>query len=54
MPIGKQEGREARAVEKILPLPEKRSWRDYGVWIGIAAVAAVSLLVSLYLYLARP
>jgi hypothetical protein len=23
-------------------MEERRSWRDYGVWIGIAAVVAVS------------
>ena len=49
-----RERKEAWEVEKIQPVPERRSWKDYGVWIGITAVAAVSILVSLYLYLARP
>lgn len=40
-------------VQKISPAPERRSWRDYGAWIGIAAVASVSLIVSLYFYLTR-
>lgn len=40
-------------VQKISPAPERRSWREYGAWIGIAAVAAVSLGISLYLYLDR-
>jgi anti-anti-sigma factor len=53
VPVSGQGQREAREVEKIHPLAERRSWRDYGVWIGIAAVASVSLLVSLYFYLTR-
>ena len=53
VPAGRRVEREVRAVEKILPQPEKRSWREYGVWIGIAVVAALSLLVSLYLYVTR-
>jgi hypothetical protein len=48
-----QERKGAKEVEKIQPVAERRSWRDYSAWIGIAAVAAVSLM-SLYLYLARP
>jgi anti-anti-sigma factor len=53
-PIGGHERKEAKVVEKIQPAAEQKSWREYGAWIGIAAVAAVSLAVSLYLYLARP
>jgi len=41
-------------VEKIHPMEERRSWRDYDVWIGIAAVVAVSIAASVYLYLAKP
>jgi anti-anti-sigma factor len=40
-------------VQKISPAPERRGWREYGAWIGIAAVASVSLIVSLYFYLTR-
>lgn len=40
-------------VQKISPAPQRRNWRDYGAWIGIAAVASVSLIVSLYFYLTR-
>jgi hypothetical protein len=49
-----QERKGAKEVEKIQPVAERRSWRDYSAWIGIAAVAAVSLAMSLYLYLAKP
>jgi anti-anti-sigma factor len=51
---GGRERREIRTVEKIQPSPEKRSWKDYGVWIGIAVVVGVSLAVSLYLYAVEP
>ena len=54
VPSSKQEEREVRGVEKIHPVSERGSWKDYGVWIGIAAAVAVSFLVSLYLYLVRP
>jgi anti-anti-sigma factor len=43
----------AAEIQKLTPAPERRSWRDYGAWIGIAAVASVSLIVSLYFYLTR-
>lgn len=43
----------AAEIQKLPPAPERRSWRDYGAWIGIAAVASVSLIVSLYFYLTR-
>jgi len=48
-----RERKEAWEVEKIQPVAGRRGWRDYGVWIGIAAVVSVSLLVSLYFYLSR-
>jgi len=54
MPVGRSERRDNREVEKIQPMPERRSWRDYGVWIGITVVATASVGVSLYLYLFRP
>lgn len=40
-------------VQKISPALERRSWREYGAWIGIAAVMVASLVVSLYLYLSQ-
>jgi anti-anti-sigma factor len=45
--------RASAEVQKISPAPERRSWREYGAWIGIAAVASISLIVSLYFYLTR-
>jgi anti-anti-sigma factor len=51
MPVGGRERRDTQEAEKIQPLPERRGWRDYGVWIGITVVATVSVLLSLYLYL---
>lgn len=45
--------RKSTEVQKLNPAPERRSWREYGVWIGIAAVASISLIVSLYFYLTR-
>lgn len=53
VPVGEHERREAREVEKIHPVTERRNWKDYGAWIGIAVVASVSVLVSLYFYLTR-
>src|SRR5262249_21966399 len=38
-----RERREVREVERIQPAVERRTWRAYGAWIGIAAVAAASL-----------
>ena len=52
-PVSRQERRGAGEVEKIHPVTERRSWKDYGAWIGIAVVASVSLLVSLYFYVTR-
>ena len=46
--------RKSAEVQKISPAPERRSWRNYGAWIGIAAVTAVSIVASLYLYLTKP
>lgn len=53
VPVSGQERREARAVEKLHPLPERGSWKDYGVWIGIGVLVLVSVAVSAYLYLQR-
>jgi hypothetical protein len=53
-PANGQEERAAREVEKLHPAQEQGSWKDYGVWIGIAAAVVVSVVVSLYLYLAQP
>jgi anti-anti-sigma factor len=49
-----QERKRSKEVEKIQPVAEHRSWRDYSAWIGIAAVVAVSLALSLYFYFAEP
>jgi anti-sigma B factor antagonist len=49
----RQEKRVEREVEKIQPMPERGSWRDYGVWIGIGVLVLVSVAVSVYLYLQR-
>lgn len=46
--------RKSAEVQKISPAPERRSWRNYGAWIGIAAMTAVSIVASLYLYLTKP
>jgi anti-anti-sigma factor len=51
--VSERRVREERRVEKLQPVGESKSWRDYAVWIGIATVAAVSILTSLYLYLYR-
>lgn len=45
--------RPSAEVHKISPAPLRSSWRDYGAWIGIAAVASISVIVSLYFYLTR-
>lgn len=45
--------RKSAEVQKLNPAPERHSWREYGAWIGIAAVASVSLIISLYFYLTR-
>lgn len=52
-PISEQRAREERPVEKIQPVGEPKSWRDSAVWIGIGTLVIVSVLVSLYLYLAQ-
>lgn len=50
-PSTKRERRATREVEKIQPMAEPKSWRDYAVWIGIGALVVMSVAVSLYLYL---
>lgn len=53
-PVRGHERRTAREVEKIQPLAERRSWRDYDVWIGIGVLVAVGVGISCYLYMAKP
>lgn len=48
-PVTERRARDERPVEKIQPLAEPKSWRDYAVWIGIGVLVAVSVAVSLYL-----
>jgi anti-sigma B factor antagonist len=50
-PISERRARVERTVEKLQPMAEPKSWRDYAVWIGIGVMVAVSGGVSLYLYL---
>jgi|FLYL01.1.fsa_nt_gi anti-anti-sigma factor len=50
---GKEKRGVGKEVEKIHPVQEQGSWKDYGVWIGIGVVVIVSVLASLYLYLVR-
>lgn len=52
-PISERRERVERVVEKIQPIVEPKSWRDYAVWIGIGVLVLVSVMVSVYLYLAR-
>lgn len=52
-PVSERRARVERTVEKLQPLAEPKSWRDYAVWIGIGVLVTVSVAVSLYLYLAR-
>jgi anti-anti-sigma factor len=47
-PISERRAREDRPVEKLQPMAESKSWRDYAVWIGIGVLVA-SGLVSAYL-----
>lgn len=51
VPITERRVRDERPVEKIQPMAEPKSWRDYVVWIGISALVLVSVGVSLFLYL---
>ncbi len=51
--INERRVRDERLVEKIQPVAEPRSWRDYVVWIGIGVLVLVSVAVSGYLYLQR-
>jgi hypothetical protein len=53
-PISERRAREERSVEKIQPVGEPKSWRDYAVWIGIGVLVVVSVVVSLYLYVGQP
>jgi hypothetical protein len=53
-PISERRAREERPVEKLQPVAEPKSWRDYAVWIGIGVMVVVSIIVSLYLYLGQP
>ncbi len=50
-PINERRRREERQVEKIQPMAEPKSWRDYAVWIGIGALIMVSVGITLFLYL---
>jgi anti-anti-sigma factor len=49
-PVSERRERVERSVEKLQPLAEPKTWRDYAVWIGIGVLVFASLLVSLYLY----
>jgi anti-anti-sigma factor len=53
-PVPERRVRDERSVEKIQPLAEPKSWRDYAVWIGIGVLVVVSVAVSLYLYAGLP
>ena len=53
-PVSERRAREERSVEKIQPVGEPKSWRDYAVWIGIGVLVVVSVVVSLYLYVGQP
>ncbi len=52
--VTERRAREERPVEKLQPLAEPKSWRDYAVWIGIGVLVLVSVAVSLYLYSTKP
>ena len=52
--VSERRAREGRLVEKLQPMAEPKSWRDYEVWIGIGMLVVVSVVVSLYLYLTKP
>jgi anti-anti-sigma factor len=52
-PVNQRRARDERPVEKIQPMAEPKSWRDYAVWIGIGVAMVVSVAVSLYLLLHR-
>jgi anti-anti-sigma factor len=53
-PVSERRERVERVVEKLQPMGEPKSWRDYAVWIGIGVLVAVSGGGSLYLYLVQP
>lgn len=50
-PVNERRARDERPVEKIQPMAEPKSWRDYAVWIGIGTLVLASVSVSLFLYL---
>lgn len=54
MPISERRAREERPVEKLQPMAEPKSWRDYAVWLGIGMLVVVSVGISFYLYMAKP
>lgn len=54
VPVTERRVREERPVEKIQPVGESKSWKDYAVWIGIGVAVVVSVAVSLYLSLGQP
>ncbi|MSQ48548.1 MAG: anti-sigma factor antagonist [Deltaproteobacteria bacterium] len=53
-PVSERRARVERVVEKLQPMAEPKTWRDYAVWIGIGVLVVVSAGVSLFLYLAKP
>lgn len=53
-PVSERRERVERVVEKLQPMAEPKSWRDYAVWIGIGVLVAVSVVVSLCLYSTTP
>jgi anti-anti-sigma factor len=53
-PVSERRARAERTVEKLQPMAEPKSWRDYAVWIAIGVLVAVSVVVSVYLYSTKP
>ena len=49
-PVSERRAREERPVEKLQPMAEPKSWRDYAVWIGILTLVVVSLIISSLFY----
>ena len=50
-PVSERRERVDREVEKLQPMAEPKSWRDYAVWIGIGVAVALSLSMTVYLYM---
>ena len=50
-PVSERRARVERTVEKLQPMAEPKSWRDYAVWIGIGVAVALSLSMTVYLYM---